>query len=120
MARNPEEQAAHVSPATPDQPAGQPTGNEVTSKAARAAAPERATGTATTAATAEAEADALAQMQSIASEYYEKLADLTADFAEQARGYMQQSRQFVGEHPGSTIAGGFAVGVLLGVLLGRD
>lgn len=116
--RNPEEQAAHVSPATPDQPAGKPTGNEVTSKATRASAPERTTGA--TATPAEAEADALAQMQAVASEYYEKLADLTADFAEQARGYAKQSRQFVGEHPGSTIAGGFALGVLIGVLLGRD
>ncbi len=118
--RNPEEQAAHVSPATPDQPAGKPTGNEST-KASRAPMPEHTTGKqATSAATAAETEDVLAQVQEIATEYYEKLADLTADFSEQARGYLKQSRQFVGEHPASTLAGGFALGVLIGVLLGRD
>ena len=121
--RNPEEQAANVTPATPDQPAGKPTGNETTSKATRPDMPDHQTGTKTTnkaAATPADAEDALAQVQQIASEYYEKLGDLTADFAEQARGYLKQSRQFVGEHPASTLAGGFALGVLIGVLLGRD
>ncbi len=118
MARNPEEQAARVTPATPDQPAGKPTGAEST-KGTRATMPDHATGT--SAAPLEAAPDdTLGQMQQIASEYYEKLGDLTADFAEQARGYARQSRQFVGSHPASTVAGGFALGVLIGVLSSRN
>ncbi len=114
--RNPEEISASVSPATPDQPAGQPTGNESTKKAPRPDMPAHTT----SAKAAQLEGDALEQAQSIAAEYYEKLADLTADFADQAREYATQSRQFASDHPGSSVAGGFALGVLVGVLLGRN
>ncbi len=111
--RNPDEIAAGHDPVTPDQPAGKPTGAESTTKQTPPAAPKPTPEPA-------AEEEVVEQMQQVAAEYYEKLADLTADFSEQARGYLTDGRDFAREHPGSTILGGFALGVIVGALLGRN
>lgn len=44
----------------------------------------------------------------------------TADFAEQLRPHYEQGRALVRQHPVTTIAGAFALGVVLGGLLGRS
>lgn len=111
--RNPEEISAGHDPVTPDQPAGIPTGGETTVKRT----PKPATQAPSAA--PETEQELLEQVQQVAAEYYEKLADLTADFAEQARGYVTTGQDYAKEHPAGVLLGGFAVGVIVGALLGR-
>jgi hypothetical protein len=43
----------------------------------------------------------------------------TADFAEQVRPHYEESRAFIRRHPGSSMLGAFALGVLLGGLMAR-
>ena len=55
-----------------------------------------------------------------ATQAFSTLAVGTADLAEQIRPHYEQGRSFVKEHPGIAALGGFALGMVLGGLLGRD
>jgi len=64
--------------------------------------------------------DPIEQLQAVASESFEKLAEAAAQLADQARDVYATSEDFVRRNPGSYVLGAFALGCLLGALLGRD
>jgi ElaB/YqjD/DUF883 family membrane-anchored ribosome-binding protein len=64
--------------------------------------------------------DPLEQLQAAASESYEKLAEAATQLTDQAREVYAASEEYVRQYPGSYVLGAFALGCLLGVLLGRD
>ena len=64
--------------------------------------------------------ESLAELRATASEYYEKLGETAAQLSEQASTVYDTGRGYVREYPGSSLLGAFAVGVLLGLLTGRD
>jgi len=62
----------------------------------------------------------LDSLQFRATQVVSTAAVATADFAEQIRPHYEQSRAYVKQHPGITMLGAFALGMVLGGLLGRD
>lgn len=61
----------------------------------------------------------LEKLQEVATEYIEQLSEAATVVADQAREVYSSSQDYVREHPGGVILGAFAVGVVLGALLGR-
>ena len=64
--------------------------------------------------------DRLQQLQFAAAESYDKLAETAAQLAEQARGIYATGQETVRQNPVGFALGAFALGCVLGVLLGRD
>ncbi len=64
--------------------------------------------------------DRLQQLQFAAAESYDKLSEAAAQLTEQARGVYETSQDSVRRNPVSYVLGAFALGCVLGVLLGRD
>lgn len=62
----------------------------------------------------------LDRLQFRTSHALSSVAVATADFAEQMQPYYEQGRDYVKQHPGTTVLGAFALGVVLGGLLGRS
>lgn len=58
--------------------------------------------------------------EELATEYLEKLTEAATRLTEQARNVYSASQDYARDHPMGLIAGAFALGVLLGVLLDRD
>jgi ElaB/YqjD/DUF883 family membrane-anchored ribosome-binding protein len=63
--------------------------------------------------------DGVQTVQTVASEYADKLGDSAAQAQEQARRAYEGGQEYVKENPVPSVLGAFAVGVLLGVLLRR-
>ncbi len=64
--------------------------------------------------------DRLQQLQFAAAESYDKLSEAVAQLTEQARGVYETSQDSVRHNPVSYVLGAFALGCVLGVLLGQD
>ena len=64
--------------------------------------------------------DRLQQLQFAAAESYDKLSAAAAQLTEQARGVYETSQDSVRQNPISYVMGTFALGCVLGVLLGRE
>ena len=64
--------------------------------------------------------DRLQQLQFAAAESYDKLAEAAAQLTEQAHGVYETSRDTVRRNPFGFVMGAFALGCVLGVLLGQD
>ena len=64
--------------------------------------------------------DRLQQLQFAAAESYDKLSEAAAQLTEQARSVYGTSQDSVRRNPVSYVLGAFALGCVLGVLLGRD
>ncbi len=60
------------------------------------------------------------QLQAAAAESYEKLSEAAVQLTEQARNVYQASQDSVRQNPVGYALGAFALGCILGVLLGRD
>jgi ElaB/YqjD/DUF883 family membrane-anchored ribosome-binding protein len=61
----------------------------------------------------------LENVQQAAAEVYQKLAETAGQLSEQARQLYDSSQAYVREHPGPSLIGAFAVGVLVGWLSDR-
>lgn len=61
--------------------------------------------------------ESLDTMQNMANEYYERMAEVAGDAAEQAGRYYEEGQDYVRQHPATTLTGAFAFGVLIGVLI---
>lgn len=112
--KRPEQRSAKSSTPLPDQSAPQPTGDEVFDQggaAAPAAGPAGPAG---------GEEENLARMQALAAEYYERLTESAAQLTEQAQQLYGSSQSYVQNHPGPTVSSAFVVGLLVGLLVGRD
>ena len=64
--------------------------------------------------------DRLQQLQFAAAESYDRLAEAAAQLTEQARGVYETSQDTVRRNPFGFVLGAFALGCVLGVLLGQD
>lgn len=64
--------------------------------------------------------DGFEQLQSAAAESYEKLSEAAAQLTEQARTVYLASQDSVRRNPVGYALGAFALGCILGVLLGRE
>jgi ElaB/YqjD/DUF883 family membrane-anchored ribosome-binding protein len=67
----------------------------------------------------EARAATIESVQQAATEYYQKLAESAGQLTEQARELYDASHTYVRDHPGASLVGAFAVGVLIGWLSAR-
>lgn len=66
------------------------------------------------------EQDPLHRLQAAAADAYETLAETATQLADQARGAYETSQAQVRQYPAGFVLGAFALGCLLGALLGRD
>lgn len=64
-------------------------------------------------------ADGVQTVQTVASEYAEKLGESAAQAQEQARKAYDGGQAYVKENPVPSVLGAFAIGMLLGVLIRR-
>jgi hypothetical protein len=114
--RNPEERST-TGPATPGENAAFPTGEEVSKPAAepRPAATRQRRDT-----QAAAEQPDLDDLQAMAADYYRRLTGTADQITRQARTVYDTGRGYVRSYPLGTFAGAFVVGVVIGVLMGRD
>lgn len=126
--RNPEERSVS-GPAVPGEGAAQPTGGEVykehkeTPPRAASARQGRETPEVESGTQQASEEDLraeLARLQSVGAEYYQRLTETASKLNRQVAGFYDEGRGYVRSHPGGTFLGAFAVGVIIGVLLGRD
>ncbi len=64
--------------------------------------------------------DRLQQLQFAAAESYDKLAETATQLTEQARAVYATSQDTVRQNPFGFVVGAFALGCVIGVLLGQD
>ena len=122
--RNPEERSPS-GPSMPGEAAAQPTGEEVfeAPKPPRAASTRQARTTGGPAGTSAGEnvpAEHTEQLQALAAEYYDRLADTAEQLNQQVRELYDAGSGYVRKHPGSAALVAFGLGVLLGFLSNRD
>lgn len=61
--------------------------------------------------------ESMETMQEMANEYYERMGEIAGNVANQAGHLYEGSQDYVRQHPGTTLMGAFAFGVLIGVLI---
>lgn len=119
--KNPEERSVTAQP-QPTQASAKPTGGEVYQggqKSATLAGPTRLPETAEESPVTEEQAAEVEGLLSTAGEYYERLAETAVRLSSQATEAYDSGRSLIKDHPGSTLLGAFAVGILVGMLFDR-
>ena len=121
--RNPEERSP-TGPAVPGEAAAQPTGAETFQPASAPRAVSSRQGRATDAQAAgdgeTATPEQVAHLQALASEYYGKLTETAESLNQEVRSLYGTASGYLRGHRSSTVLGAFALGVLFGLLSGRD
>ncbi len=62
----------------------------------------------------------VAEMQKVATDYFQRLTDSATAVSEQARSLYQNSEVYVREHPASSLLGAVGVGLLIGFFSGKE
>ncbi len=120
--KNPEERSATTQP-QPGQAPAQPTGGEVyqrTQKPVKMTGPARLGDDVEETPVTEEDAAEMEGLLSTASAYYDRLLETADRLSDQASEAYDSSRLMVRDHPGTTVLGAFVVGVVVGMLLGRQ
>ena len=110
--KKPEQRSTAPGAATPDPSAPQPTGEETFSPSAGAPEAELPPDF--------GEPSDVLELQALAAEYYGRLAESASHLTQQAREVYAVSEGYVRTHPGASLGGTFVLGLLLGLLSGRN
>lgn len=121
--KRPEQRSASGDPSAPDHIAPQPTGNEVFSETPHAEAQPSSARLPDLDESVETEleggADRLQALQQLAADTYRRLSQSANELTAQARSLLQSGEDAARAHPGSTLLGAVALGVLIGFLTSR-
>ncbi|HET6568666.1 MAG TPA: hypothetical protein VFG50_11930 [Rhodothermales bacterium] len=107
---------------TPDQASPQPSGEEVKTTRGAPKRPPRETGRKQNDVAKEAAGPTpdVAHLQETATEYFNRLSGTAGDLSNQARRMYDGGQSFVRKHPARSLGGAVMLGVVIGLLIGRD
>lgn len=120
--KNPEERSVTAQP-SPGQASAKPTGGEIYDAgkgSAAASRPSMLPEEASEAPVTEEQAAEIEGLLSAAGEYYERLAETALRLSAQAEEAYVSGRTLIRSHPGATVLGAFAVGIVIGLLSNRE
>ena len=116
--QNPENHPVTSAVGTPDKASAEPTGEELYTSGTSASRPSRDTDQLWPGAWGQTEN--VQGLQQMATEYYRRLSATAGELADQARSLYQEGEGYVKEHPGGSLLGAAALGLLIGFLIDRD
>lgn len=119
---HPKEKSSRSSTSAPDQASAQPSGDEVntTKGAPKRSARETDRINSKTSGEADSPNGDVTHLQQAATEYFNRLAGTAGDLSNQARRVYGDGQAFVRKHPAPTLGGAVMLGVVIGLLMGRD